>query len=158
MRTPLIVRVPGRRCGRMERGLVSLVDMAPTVLEALGVTVPAEAQGRSLLASVCGRSPAGQGAVFAGHQGRFGPGGTVVAGRMVRTAEHKYCCYTTGEEELYDLAADPHELCNLAGRSAPQALQARLRGRLQRWMRDTGDFFPHVPEELIIPAASAAAK
>jgi hypothetical protein len=41
--------------------------------------------------------------------------------------------------ELYDLVADPGEQTNLAGRPEVAALEADLRGRLLRWMRDTDD-------------------
>lgn len=42
-------------------------------------------------------------------------------------------------EELYDLAADPHEINNVAGRKEYAAAQARLRARLDRWMQATDD-------------------
>jgi hypothetical protein len=44
-------------------------------------------------------------------------------------------------EELYDLAADPFELKNLAGSAQPEhrAALAGLRGELERWIRETGD-------------------
>ncbi|HEX4132941.1 MAG TPA: sulfatase [Pirellulales bacterium] len=42
-------------------------------------------------------------------------------------------------EELYDLTADPHEINNLAGESAYQSTLLDLRGRLDRWMAETGD-------------------
>lgn len=43
-------------------------------------------------------------------------------------------------EELYDLAADPHETRNLAV-ERPEILQD-LRARLERWMKETGDRGP----------------
>ena len=42
-------------------------------------------------------------------------------------------------EELYDLAADPHELVNLAGDSAHAETLSRLRGELRQWLLETGD-------------------
>jgi arylsulfatase A-like enzyme len=42
-------------------------------------------------------------------------------------------------EELYDLAADPHELRNLADSSAHAETLAAMRARLETWMRETGD-------------------
>jgi arylsulfatase A-like enzyme len=51
VRVPLLVKLPGQREGRRDPRLVSLVDVAPTVLEVIGLEVPADAfQGRSLLA------------------------------------------------------------------------------------------------------------
>ncbi len=149
MRTPLILRVPGCPGGRVERGLVSLVDFAPTVLEAMGAEPPRSMQGRSLLPALRSGRSCDQGAVFAEHHGRPNPDGRLVSCRMVRTAAHKYCLYSTGEEELYDLAADPGETRNLAAAAASGGVRAELHGRLEAWMRETGDFHPNAPEELV---------
>ncbi len=45
---------------------------------------------------------------------------------------------TRGDEELYDLEADPYELLNLAGDPAQRALMDRLKGEILAWWRDTG--------------------
>ena len=42
-------------------------------------------------------------------------------------------------EELYDLRKDPYQITNLAGAPEYAAAQKRLRGELERWMRETGD-------------------
>ncbi len=42
-------------------------------------------------------------------------------------------------EELYDLAKDPDQLNNVAALPGYAAALARLRGEVDRWMRDTGD-------------------
>ena len=42
-------------------------------------------------------------------------------------------------EELYDLASDPYELTNLAGRPELSGQREELRGRLKAWMRQQGD-------------------
>ena len=47
-------------------------------------------------------------------------------------------------EELYDLAADPHELRNLAGEPALAGTVEALRGELVRWQRETRDPMPGV--------------
>lgn len=49
-------------------------------------------------------------------------------------------------EELYDVAADPHELRNLAADAQYRKILSDLRGRITRWMRsqgDTGAVFGH---------------
>ena len=50
------------------------------------------------------------------------------------------------EYELYDVAADPHEIQNLAGSAAHREVFERLRGVLEQWGRDTGDLGT-MPEE-----------
>lgn len=42
-------------------------------------------------------------------------------------------------EELYDIAADPYELVNLAGQPRLREVQAELRRRLDQWMAQQGD-------------------
>ena len=42
-------------------------------------------------------------------------------------------------EQLFDLVFDPGEAHNLIGDDAHTARHAELRGRLEAWMRDTGD-------------------
>ncbi|MGC4007379.1 MAG: sulfatase [Pirellulales bacterium] len=50
LRTPLLMRWPGHiKAGSVDTHLTSVLDFAPTFLEAAGVPVPAEIQGRSLL-------------------------------------------------------------------------------------------------------------
>jgi hypothetical protein len=41
--------------------------------------------------------------------------------------------------ELYDLAGDPWERTNLAGRPESAEIEAELRRRLYRWMQETND-------------------
>lgn len=56
------------------------------------------------------------------------------------------------DEELYDTTADPHEIRNLAGEPAHRDTLLRLRGELDRWIReskDQGDQFE--PPELVAP-------
>jgi len=54
------------------------------------------------------------------------------AGFAVRTATRKYVKYNGGSEELYDLAADPHELENRTGDANYESDLASLRSSLGR--------------------------
>ena len=54
MHVPLIIRLPDAAGGRVVEDPVSLVDLMPTVLRAVGVEIPAQVQGKSLLARVRG--------------------------------------------------------------------------------------------------------
>jgi len=148
-RTPLMLRVPGVTDARVEPGLVSLIDVAPTLLDLFDLEAPADMQGRSLLPGLRGERPLAADAVFCEHHGRLKPGREAAAGRMIRTPSHKYAMYTWGEEELYDLVRDPHELVNQAANPGLAAVKRELRSRLESWMHQTGDFYPCVPEELL---------
>lgn len=58
---------------------------------------------------------------------------------------------TRPPEELYDLAADPHEVRNAAGDPAMAPILARLRAETDRWMAAVGDLGA-VPEERMVRA------
>jgi len=45
---------------------------------------------------------------------------------------------------MYDLAADPHQLVNLAGRREYRAMAARLRERLKVRMVEAGEAEPQI--------------
>lgn len=64
--TPLVVRWPGVvRSGSENDGLVSLVDLAPTMLDLAGGEKPVDLQGRSFLPLVTGAEASGRQYVFA---------------------------------------------------------------------------------------------
>src|SRR5262249_38876979 len=55
LHVPLLIKVPGAR-PRAVDDEVSLVDILPTLLQALNIPIPASVQGRSLLGLVLGRA------------------------------------------------------------------------------------------------------
>jgi N-acetylglucosamine-6-sulfatase len=67
------------------------------------------------------------------HQGPRG----VPAYNALRTTTHTYVAYSTGEHELYDLHADPHELTNIAA-TADKALLASLDSWLEAFRKCHG--------------------
>ena len=54
-------------------------------------------------------------------------------------AQAHFMASTRPEEELYDLRQDPHEVINLAHESQYSGTLAKLRGILDRWIRETSD-------------------
>lgn len=174
IRVPLIVRMPdGRGAGTVSEDLVSLLDLAPTMMQWAGIDVPNHLHGRPLDGDtprnhlVCARDRCDE---------------TVDRIRCVRTKQFKYIrnfhpdrpylqfnaykkkqyaatsvlelwqeegrlteaqrpfmAATRPEEELYDLAADPHEVKNLAKDPGHEKLLRDLRARLDRWIEESGD-------------------
>src|SRR5580704_4569814 len=58
LRAPLLVRWPGvASAGRMNTDLVSNIDFAETFLEAAGLPIPVDMQGKSLIPLLKGRTP-----------------------------------------------------------------------------------------------------
>ncbi len=93
------------------------VDIAPTVLELLGMNAPADWQGRSLF-----RQDDDRPAYF------FCVGNNVVLG--LRDGDYKYLFYVdSGEEELFQVAADPAEEHSLAADMPDRCQDYRRRVR-----------------------------
>ncbi len=63
--TPLVIRWPGRiRPGSRCSGLLSLIDLSPTILEAAGLPVPGTLQGESMLSAMLDEDDEGREYVF----------------------------------------------------------------------------------------------
>jgi arylsulfatase A-like enzyme len=60
------------------------------------------------------------------------------AGRLT-PAQAALCAPSMPEEELYDLASDPHEIDNLAKSPQHQKVLKKLRRELDRWIKDSHD-------------------
>lgn len=133
--------------------LISNVDVFPTVLEMLGLPVPANVQGVSFAPLLKGKSSAPVRAEVFGFQ-------TGYEMRCVRTEGHKLIrnferhapCTCPGDVaqprqaepcsplvELYDLQNDPHEFTNLADEPALAPVRADLTRRLRHWMEEQDD-------------------
>ena len=176
IRTTLIAHWPGRwEGGIVHEELLSNIDLLPTLLDAVGAPVPACVQGRSFLPLLDGEPCGANDAIFA--EKNTTPDDTK---RCVRTKDWKYIrnfdegpllqltsgmkTGVTGRDmgdghlaprppvELYDLAADPNECENLAGRASVAEVESGLAARLQAWMEETDDLLlrgraPRPPEE-----------
>jgi arylsulfatase A-like enzyme len=134
LRVPLLVRWPGvARPGSENRDMVSNLDFAPTFLEAAGVPVPPDMQGRSLVPLLRGETPSDWRRSFYYHYYEF-PGPHSVARHYgVRTERHKLIhFYQLGEWELYDLEKDPDELRNVYADPGHAGTVAELKKELDR--------------------------
>jgi N-acetylglucosamine-6-sulfatase len=131
IRVPLLMRGPGIPAGVTRRQLVWNGDLAPTILAAAGARASFPLDGRSLL-------PFGRDGALRDDRALLleGPPKPRSNGLPrytgVRTRRAKYVQHLGGARELYDLAADPYELDNLAGTAAARPLEARLREELER--------------------------
>lgn len=132
LRIPLLVRYP-RLFGKgiTVDEMVLNVDLAPTFLDLAGVPVPPEMQGASWKEVAAGRKPAQwRQSFFAEYFKELGDVPTCYA---LRTTTHKLVKYPNRPEwtEVFDLAADPYEIKNLA---SDAALTARLETELTAMM------------------------
>jgi arylsulfatase A-like enzyme len=133
IRVPMLVRWPGGiAAGRVdERSFALNIDVAPTFLDLAGTRVPEAMQGASWK-PILERTGAPWRKDFLYEYFEFPAAHCVRPHRGVRDARWKYIHWylEPQEEELYDLAADPDELRNLAGDPRHAAELQRLRERM----------------------------
>ena len=126
LRVPLIAHAPGILRPREVPDLVRHIDIAPTILDAIGLAKPADLPGRTLLGAANGEALAVEPAYFEAMSSALNRGWAPLAG-MVRD---RYKLIDLPVPELFDLVSDPHESRNLAA-SEPQALGG-IRTRLEQ--------------------------
>lgn len=135
VRVPMIMRWPGRmEAGRRVPGLVQQVDMMPTILEAAGIDVPPELDGRSLWPSIRNHASGTREAIYLSEC-------AWQASRGVRTRDWKLIRtvdagpFTRPRRELYDVRADVLETHNLA-HERPDVADA-LEAQLDAWVAES---------------------
>jgi len=141
LRMPFLVRWPaGIKAGTRSDAIALNVDFAPTFLEAAGMSVPAEMQGRSLLPVLRGRTPADwRTSMYYRYYHDPGDHNTR-AHYGVRTRTHKLIYFWKKDQwELFDLVSDPFELHNLYGQPGQEELTASLQRELMRLKRSVHD-------------------
>lgn len=140
---PMIIAGPGFARSLSVKELMSQIDVAPTLLEACGITVPASFQGRSGMPLLTRQVGARMDEVFVQIS-------ESMTGRALRTPEWVYVVAQPDgksqasslhyeEYQLYNLYSDPHQLVNLAGRHETREISSLLRERLRGKMLDAGE-------------------
>ena len=132
LRVPLIVKLPGQREAREVDARVSLIDVLPTIVEAVGATPQAPVEGTSLLPWIEGRETASPRESFR-LMAEFAP--RLVAQALLSGDEklvHVSESYDGRRDAvaLYDLRTDPGEQRDLAAERPERVreLAARLAG------------------------------
>ena len=147
---PMVMHGGPFRGGRRASQSVSLVDLAPTLLDLAGLPTPEQMDGHS----------------FAGMAQRDIPGwdedlliqiSESEVARALRTPQYKYCVTAPQknpwldsasdlyvEECLYDLKKDPYELDNLVDDPAYRQVKAELRAKLLEKIRASGEAEPTI--------------
>ena len=140
LRAPLLVRWPGvTKPGSATRDIVSNLDFAETFLDAAGVAVPKEMQGRSIRPVLAGATPADWRKAFYYQYYEYPQPHHVRPHYGVITDRYKLVqFYGTGEDytELFDLKEDPREMKSVFGQPAYAATEKELRGELARLRKE----------------------
>lgn len=180
MRVPLLFAGPGINASATPQPAhVSLVDIMPTLCDALGVPIPAGVQGRSIWPILTGSDyPADEFAsVYAeqGFGGRHytedddlsvehclihGPKGPTFdelntysqsgTMRMLRKGPWKLAMDMQGRGQLYNLIDDPVEVVNLYGRPEVAAIEHELLADLLAWTLSAADPLPYPKDKYIM--------
>jgi arylsulfatase A-like enzyme len=157
IRTLAALQGPGFTGGGRVEELVSLIDWAPTLLEAAGIPIPEEMQGHSILPLLRDQKQSWQEEVFVQIS-------ESQVGRSIRTKRWKYAVVAPEkdgvrdsfsnryvENFLYDLEADPYELSNLIGHTSHFDVAASLRARLIKRIVEAGEEPPVIEPTLTPP-------
>jgi arylsulfatase A-like enzyme len=150
LRMPFLVRWPASiKPGSKSDAIALNVDFAPTFLDAAGIPVPADMQGRSLLPILRGRTPRDwRTSMYYRYYHDPGDHNTR-AHYGVRTRTHKLIHFWKKDQwELFDLANDPFELHNLYGEHGQAETTSALKAELQRLKDTLGDREQFANEQL----------
>jgi uncharacterized sulfatase len=142
LRTPIIVRWPGKARPGMVDTPVSSIDVAPTILKALGAEPTPEMQGVDLLdAEAVAKREAVFGEIFLHDAVDLARPAASLCQRWAEAGDWKLIVpdprnTPEGVVELYDVAKDPYERRNLAD-SEPGKV-AEIRRLLDAWWDPEG--------------------
>ena len=135
---PLIIRAPETEPCRRDH-LTSQTDLAPTILDLVGMPPLQRAQGESMAPILRDDSADWREYTFSEYNG-WRNGGFRMRAVMEERYKYIYHHEDRAGDELFDLREDPEELHNLIDERSMDAVSERLRSRLVGWMRDTDDY------------------
>ena len=129
-RVPMLMRIPGLTDGgRKTAALAQLIDLYPTLIDAVGARASPHIRGRSLLPALrdgATKTPVRDTAFCEiHHDGSLD--------YMVRSERYKWFI-ERGEEHLYDLDSDPYEQTNLIRSTDHREVAEEMRDRLRQFL------------------------
>jgi len=133
IRVPMIIRLPGIvPAGTRVNELACSVDLLPTLLEAAGLSIPANVQGQSLLSLAQGKTNGWRKYAFSELGGSLDSQAVTITSKT-----HKYVRFKKGGvleyEQLFDLVKDPWEAQNLFSDTAYTGVREELKTVLAQW-------------------------
>lgn len=155
MHVPFIVKLPGKKPQpRRVDAVASVVDVMPTVLSALGIAVPPDVQGQSLVPLARGGAPDLRRAVY---MESLLPRLTCGWGELrgIRVGGEKLIWGP--KPRLYRVAGDPGEVYDLAAKEPETVarLERELRGALRTWSRPTSPGSVSAPDREVVQRLAA---
>ena len=137
---PMLIRMPGAQVGAVNQQFVSILDIAPTLLDLAGADIPADIQGCSMKPLLMGAPVRWRDAFYYHYYGVVGrprDANWIAYHEIigVRTASAKLIFYPTWKNgpfwEYFDLTQDPREMQNLYRDPQRQQEVLALKGKLR---------------------------
>ena len=131
LRVPLMVCGPDVPKDKRLRTPVYLQDIMASSLDLAGIDKPPHVQFQSLMPIVAGKRGSNYDAIY---------GGYLAVQRAVIVGDHKLLLYPAYKKVLlFNLADDPDEMKDLAGRDESRPIMKKLFARLLKLQKETGD-------------------
>jgi arylsulfatase A-like enzyme len=138
---PWVMHVPGEKPRRVDDRVVSLIDVAPTLLAAVGVPIPATMAGRDVLAD----PPPPERPLLSETDVRLGGAHDAEAAQVALRRGRLKVIHSNRGRECFDLGADPLELdsnTNAECETAGSDLERRVRRLRENAPQDAGAELP----------------
>jgi len=145
IRIPLIIKGPGFKGGKIVNNLVSLIDIAPTILQIAGIKIPDNMRGKNLQKLVDNEDTFWDDEVFIQIS-------ETQVGRAIRTKRWKLAVeapkksgflYAKSDkyigQYLYDLESDPYERNNLIDLPEYNEIRSELAQKLKKKIVEAGE-------------------
>ncbi len=150
---PLIVRDPSPEAGHAQGAVVDAftesIDVMPTIIERLGLEIPVQCDGHSLLPFCRGERPQGWRREYhaeldlrSPNDGGAPPLGLAInqcTANIIRGERYKYVHFTALPSLFFDLEEDPDEFQNLAADPAYQGRVLEYAGKMLSWRMEHDD-------------------
>jgi len=137
IRDPLLIRFPKLiKAGTTFDQIVLNIDIAPTLLELGGVSIPQNIQGRSLVPLLKGDTNWRKSVFLEYFQEKMYP--RTPTWQAVRTDQWKYIHYSQldGMDELYDLKTDSYEMKNLINDPKAKMALTKMKNELKGLLKE----------------------
>lgn len=139
-RTPMVMRYPGIvKPGMQNNHMVMNLDIAPTLLHAAGIKVPADMQGKSFLPLLKNKKEEGRSTMYYHY---YENGEHAVSPHFgISTGRYKLIRFYTRVTgwELYDLKKDKTEMKNLYGQPGYEKITTALKKQLMKLILEYDD-------------------
>ncbi|MFH1618829.1 MAG: sulfatase [bacterium] len=166
VRIPLLIRFPGRPGGQRIRAVAEHVDLLPTICQVVGIACPGGLDGKDLpSAEEKADKPLKWSAASGG--GRSGKNYRTVVRTAAFSDNGKKISLSNSQWKLFDLAADPGETRDVAGKRPAEFLKLAsdylvfsgaesVTNKAPYPEKNSGDCFQHKPA--LLPDSSADAR